>query len=38
MITIAADSEGTTDQRVKDAFLTVELNQKSALFATSLRI
>ena len=28
MITIAADSEGTTDQRVKDAFFIVEPNQK----------
>ena len=28
MITIAADSEGTTDQRVKDAFLIVEPNQE----------
>jgi hypothetical protein len=27
MITIAADSEGTTDQRVKDAFFIVEPNQ-----------
>jgi NADPH:quinone reductase-like Zn-dependent oxidoreductase len=28
MITIAADSEGTADQRVKDAFFIVEPNQK----------
>jgi NADPH:quinone reductase-like Zn-dependent oxidoreductase len=28
MITIAADGEGTTDQRVKDAFFIVEPNQK----------
>ena len=28
MITIAADSEGTTDQRVKDAFFIVEPNQE----------
>ena len=28
MITIAADSEGTPDQRVKDAFFIVEANQK----------
>lgn len=28
MITIASDSEGTTDQRVKDAFFIVEPNQK----------
>src|SRR5215469_9815487 len=28
MITIAADSEGTDDQRVKDAFFIVEPNQK----------
>ena len=28
MVTIAADSEGTTDQRVKDAFFIVEPNQK----------
>jgi NADPH:quinone reductase-like Zn-dependent oxidoreductase len=28
MITIAADSEGTTNQRVKDAFFIVEPNQK----------
>ena len=27
MVTIAADSEGTTDQRVKDAFFIVEPNQ-----------
>ena len=28
MVTIAADSEGTVDQRVKDAFFIVEPNQK----------
>jgi len=28
MVTIAADSEGTTDQRVKDAFFIVVPNQK----------
>ena len=28
MITIAADSEGTADQRIKDAFFIVEPNQK----------
>jgi NADPH:quinone reductase-like Zn-dependent oxidoreductase len=28
MVTIAADSEGTTDQRVKDAFFIVEPNKK----------
>ena len=28
IITIAADSEGTADQRVKDAFFIVEPNQK----------
>src|SRR5215813_8070531 len=28
MVTIAADSEGTADQRVKDAFFIVEPNQK----------
>ena len=28
MITIASDSEGTADQRVKDAFFIVEPNQK----------
>ena len=28
IVTIAADSEGTTDQRVKDAFFIVEPNQK----------
>jgi NADPH:quinone reductase-like Zn-dependent oxidoreductase len=28
LVTIAADSEGTTDQRVKDAFFIVEPNQK----------
>src|SRR5262252_4018614 len=28
MVTIAADSEGTTDQRVKDAFYIVEPNQE----------
>src|SRR4029450_4606918 len=28
MITIAADSEGTADQRVKNAFFIVEPNQK----------
>jgi NADPH:quinone reductase-like Zn-dependent oxidoreductase len=28
MVTIAADSEGTTDQRVKDAFFIVAPNQK----------
>jgi NADPH:quinone reductase-like Zn-dependent oxidoreductase len=28
MVTIAADSEGTTDQRAKSAFFIVELNQK----------
>ena len=31
MVTIAADSEGTTDQRVKDAFFIVEPNQKQLL-------
>ncbi len=31
VITIAADSEGTTDQRVKDAFFIVEPNQKQLL-------
>jgi NADPH:quinone reductase-like Zn-dependent oxidoreductase len=28
MVTIAADSEAATDQRVKDAFFIVEPNQK----------
>lgn len=28
MITIAADGEGATDQRVKDAYFIVEPNQK----------
>lgn len=31
MVTIAADSEGTKDQRVKDAFFIVEPNQKQLL-------
>jgi NADPH:quinone reductase-like Zn-dependent oxidoreductase len=31
MVTIAADSEATTDQRVKDAFFIVEPNQKQLL-------
>jgi NADPH:quinone reductase-like Zn-dependent oxidoreductase len=31
MITIAADSENTTDQRVKDAFFIVEPNQKQLI-------
>src|SRR5262249_9793279 len=36
MITIAADSEGTTDQRVKDAFFIVEPNQKQLLEVAKL--
>ena len=28
MITVAADGEGSTDQRVKDAYFIVEPNQK----------
>jgi len=28
LVTIAADSEGTSEQRVKDAFFIVEPNQK----------
>jgi NADPH:quinone reductase-like Zn-dependent oxidoreductase len=31
LVTIAADSEGTTDQRVKDAFFIVEPNQRQLL-------
>ncbi len=31
MITIASDSEGTADQRVKDAFFIVEPNQKQLI-------
>jgi len=31
MVTIAADSEGSSDQRVKDAFFIVEPNQKQLL-------
>jgi NADPH:quinone reductase-like Zn-dependent oxidoreductase len=36
MITIAANSEGTTDQRVKDAFFIVEPNKKQLLEITKL--
>jgi len=31
MVTVVADSEGTPDQRVKDAFFIVETNQKQLL-------
>jgi NADPH:quinone reductase-like Zn-dependent oxidoreductase len=36
MVTIAADGEGTTDQRVKDAFFIVEPNQKQLLEVAKL--
>jgi NADPH:quinone reductase-like Zn-dependent oxidoreductase len=36
MVTIAADSEGTADQRVKDAFFIVEPNQKQLLEVAKL--
>jgi NADPH:quinone reductase-like Zn-dependent oxidoreductase len=36
MVTIAADSEGTTDQRVKDAFFIVEPSQEQLLEVAKL--
>jgi NADPH:quinone reductase-like Zn-dependent oxidoreductase len=36
MVTIAADSEGTADQRIKDAFFIVEPNQKQLVEAAKL--
>ena len=36
MVTIAADNEGTTDQRVKDAFFIVEPNQKQLIEVSRL--
>jgi NADPH:quinone reductase-like Zn-dependent oxidoreductase len=36
MVTIAADSEATTDQRVKDAFFIVEPNQKQLVEVAKL--
>jgi NADPH:quinone reductase-like Zn-dependent oxidoreductase len=36
LVTIAADSESTTDQRVKDAFFIVEPNQKQLLEVAKL--
>ena len=36
MVTIAADSESTTDQRVKDAFFIVEPNQKQLVEVSRL--
>jgi len=37
MITIAADSEGTSEERVKDAFFIVEPNQKRQNYRSSER-
>ena len=36
LVTIAADNEGTTDQRVKDAFFIVEPNQKQLIEVSRL--